>query len=152
MAGAAPFRASFQVGWGDLDGNGHMGNTAFLDRASDTRLRFFEAHGLTVARFAAERFGPVIARDELAYRRELRLLEPFTVDLEAIGLSADGVRFRLRNTFRTAAEEVAATVTSEGVWFGLDARRPRAPPPEVDAAQRRMPPGEGFVELPARGR
>ncbi|MCI4343238.1 MAG: thioesterase family protein [Thermoplasmata archaeon] len=144
------FEQSFRVGWGDIDGNGHMGNTAFLDRASDTRVRFFALHGLSVARFAAEHFGPVIVRDELVYRKELRLLDEFTVDLELVGVSGDGLRFQLSNTFRTAAGEVAAEVTSEGVWFDLEQRRPRAPPPEVDAVQREMRRGERFHEIPSR--
>ncbi len=57
-------------------------------------------------------------------RKELRLMEEFTVDLELVGISADGVRFRVRNTFHNAAKEVAASVTSEGVWFDLERRQP----------------------------
>jgi len=145
------FEEGFRVGWGDNDANGHMGNAAFLDRASDTRVRFFARRRFPVARFAAERFGPVIVRDELVYRKRLRLLEEFTVDLELVATSADGVRFRLHNTFRNAAGEVAAEVTSEGVWFDLVERKPRTPPPEVHAVQREMRRGDRFQELPARG-
>ena len=146
----APYLQRFRVLWGDVDGNAHMANTAFLDRAADVRILFFADHGLTGSRFAEGRIGPVIVRDELVYRQELRLLDEFTVDLHLIGLSADGTRFRLENTFRTAAGELAATVTSEGVWFDLELRRPRALPPDWDAIQRTMPRGEGFAELPAR--
>jgi acyl-CoA thioester hydrolase len=32
--------------WGDMDFNGHMRNTAYLDKAADVRLMFFAAHGL----------------------------------------------------------------------------------------------------------
>jgi acyl-CoA thioester hydrolase len=146
------FRQSFRVGWGDLDGNHHMANRAFLDRAADTRVLFFAHHGFSVSRFAAERIGPVILRDELVYRKELRLLDEFTVDLEAFGLSSDGTRFDLGNTFRIGEDVVAAVVRSEGLWFDLDKRRPRAPPPELDAVERKMPRGEGFRELPLRSR
>jgi acyl-CoA thioester hydrolase len=146
------FRQSFRVGWGDLDGNHHMANRAFLDRAADTRVLFFAQHGFSVSRFASERIGPVILRDELVYRKELRLLDEFTVDLEVFGLSPDGTRFELGNTFRTLEDVVAAVVRSEGLWFDLDKRRPRAPPPELDAVEREMPRGEGFKELPLRSR
>jgi len=140
----------FRVSWGHVDGNAHMANTAFLDRAADTRLLFFAEHGFPAARFLAERIGPVIGREELVYRKELRLLDEFTVNLEMVGLSPDGVRFALSNTFLNGTGELAAVVTSEGVWFDLERRRPRPPPPELDAVQREMPRGEHFKEIPAR--
>lgn len=144
------FEQHHKVGWGDMDGNAHMANTAFLDRSADTRFQFFAEHGYPGPRFVAERIGPVIVRDELAYRKELRLLEEFTVDLELHGISSDGTRFIIGNTFHNAAREVAASVISEGVWFDLDRRRPRAPPPDLDKAQREMPRSEGFKEIPSR--
>jgi acyl-CoA thioester hydrolase len=147
---AERFERTFQVGWGDLDTNAHMRNTAFLDRAADTRMHFFASHGFPVARFAAEKFGPVMVRDELTYRKELRLMEEYTVDLRLAGASVDGVRFRLVNTFRNTAREDVATVTSEGLWFDLERRRPRGPPKEIVALQSEMPRSEAFVELPSR--
>jgi len=146
----ARFQQLFRVGWGDLDSNHHMANTAFLDHAADTRILFFAQHGFPVSRFAAERIGPVIVREELVYRKELRLMDEFSVDVELFGLSSDGTRISLGNTFRTPEGEVAALVRSEGLWFDLDKRRPRVPPPELDAVQRMMPRGEGYKEIPSR--
>jgi acyl-CoA thioester hydrolase len=150
--GTDHFQRGFRVGWGDIDGNGHMANTAFLDRAADTRVLFFAERGFPAARFLTERVGPVIVRDELVYRRELRLLDEFTVDLEALGVSSDGSRFEISNTFRASTAEVAAVITSEGVWFDLDQRRPRMPPPDLDAVQRQMPRSERFREISPRSR
>lgn len=144
------FVRHFRVGWGDVDGNGHMANTAFLDRAADTRFEFFAACGFPVGRFIEERVGPVIVRDELVYRKELRLLEEFTVDLEALGLSSDGARFELGNTFHNLAGELVASVNSGGTWFDLDRRRPRAPSADLDAVQRKMHRSDRFKELPPR--
>jgi acyl-CoA thioester hydrolase len=75
------FEHPFRVGWSDLDGNAHMGNSSYLDYASNTRMLFFAKHGFTASRFASEKFGPVIVRDELVYRKELRLMDEFKVDL-----------------------------------------------------------------------
>lgn len=140
----------FVVGWGDLDGNNHFANVAILHRAADARLLFFAARGFPGSRFAEEKVGPVMLRDELVYRKELRLLEEFTVDLRLVGLSPDGVRFALENTFRNTSGEVTAIVTSEGVWLDLEKRKPRPPPPDLDAVQRQMPRGDLFKEIPAR--
>ncbi|MDA4111296.1 MAG: thioesterase family protein [Thaumarchaeota archaeon] len=144
------FEERFRVGWSDLDGNAHMGNSSYLDHASNTRMLFFVQNGFTLARFASERFGPVVTRDELVYRKELRLMDEFTVDFELVGLSDDGGRFRVRNTFRNSTKNVAAAVTSDGVWFDLEHRRPRAPPMELDALMRALQRSTDFAGIPSR--
>jgi len=146
--GSHHFEQRFRVGWSDLDGNAHMGNAAYLGYASDTRMHYFTEHGFTMARFASEKFGPVVVRDELTYRKELRLMDEFVVDLELVGISGDGIRFRVRNTFRNASEDVAASVTSEGVWFDLEHRRPRTPPPDLDKLMRVLWRAKDFTEIP----
>lgn len=145
-------RHRFRVGWGDLDGNNHMANRAFLDRASDTRFFFFAQYGYPIARFASARIGPVILHDELEYRKELRLLDECSVDLEFFGFSPEGTRFDLGNTFRNSTEETVAIVRSKGLWFDLETRKPCTPPPDLDEVQRRLPRGEGFQDIPARSR
>jgi acyl-CoA thioester hydrolase len=35
------FEKTFHVGWGNVDFNGHLGNTSFLDLAVDVRMFFF---------------------------------------------------------------------------------------------------------------
>jgi len=142
------FEQRFRVGWSDLDGNAHMGNASYLGYASDTRMHYFTENGFSLARFASERFGPVVVRDELTYRRELRLMDEFVVDLELVGLSENGTRFKVRNTFRTPSEDVAASVTSEGVWFDLEHRRPRIPPLDLDKLMRTLWHAKDFAEIP----
>lgn len=36
------FSHSFRAGWGEMDLNAHMANTAYLDLAADTRFMYFE--------------------------------------------------------------------------------------------------------------
>ncbi len=142
------FEQRYHVGWSDLDGNAHMGNASYLGYASDTRIHYFAQHGFTLARFASERFGPVVVRDELVYRKELRLMDEFVVDFELVGLSEDGMRFKVRNTFRNVSGDVVASVTAEGVWFGLEHRRPLVPPSDLDALMRALRRAEDFAVLP----
>jgi acyl-CoA thioester hydrolase len=141
------FEQRYRVRWSDLDGNAHMGNTSYLAYVSNTRMLYLAKHGFTPARFALEKFGPVVIRDELTYRKELRLMDRFTVDYELVGLSENGRAFKVRNTFRNAAGEVAASVTSEFVWFDLEHRRPRAPPPDLDSLLRALPHANDFGSL-----
>jgi len=116
--------------WGDMDFNGHMRNTAFLDASADVRMFFFDANGFSMREFERLRIGPVILRDELEYFRELRLLEPVRVTLSAREVQADG-RFILINEFFRPDGQRAARVTSHGGWLDLDRRRMTPPPDAV---------------------
>lgn len=143
------FDRTFTVGWGDMDFNGHMRNTSYLDLSGTVRMMFFEEEGFSMREFEKLRFGPVITRDELKYFQELRLLEEVRVTLELAGLSPDAARFRLRNRFFRAEGKPAAVVTSDGGWLDLGARKLAPPPEGLAAAIRNVARAEDFEELPS---
>jgi acyl-CoA thioester hydrolase len=142
------FTSRFHARWPDMDANGHMRNAAYLGVAEDCRMQYFAAHGFPMAEFARLHLGPVVKADELAYFRELRLLEEATVDLTLAGLSDDGARFRLRNTVTRARDgQRSAVVTSTGGWLDLHERRLKPPPPAVAELLAALPRDEDFVAL-----
>jgi acyl-CoA thioester hydrolase len=133
--------------WGDMDFNGHMRNTAYLDAAGDTRMRYFADHGFMVPDFERLQVGPVILRDTLEYYKELHLLEEVEVLQTATGISDDGSHFRIRNAFRRPDGQRIAKVESTGGWLDLRARRLAAPPPELKALLHSMPRAADFEVL-----
>jgi acyl-CoA thioester hydrolase len=143
------FEQTLFAGWGDMDFNSHMRNTAYLDKSADARMLFFAEHGFPIAEFARERFGPVIQRDELDYFKEVGLLESVRVTLASAGLAEDGSRFRLRNEFFRADGKLAARVTSTGGWLDLDARRLVAPPPALRDLLAALPKTDDYQAMPA---
>lgn len=146
------FTKSLHARWGDMDFNGHMRNTAYLDASGDVRMMFFAEHGFPMKEFISRGLGPVIVRDELEYFRELRLLEPVVVSLVAAGMSEDMSSFRLVNAFAREDGKPVARVTSDGVWLDLGSRRVVAPPAELCAALGKIPRAEAFATLPSRVR
>lgn len=124
------FEKMLYARWGDMDFNGHMRNTAYLDAGADVRMFYFEAHGFSMREFEQRRIGPVILKDELEYFRELRLLEPVRVTLFAREVGDDG-RFVLVNEFFREDGQRAARVTSTGAWLDLDRRKITRPPDEL---------------------
>jgi acyl-CoA thioester hydrolase len=144
------FEKTLYARWGDMDFNGHMKNTAYLDASADVRMMFFDANGFSMREFEQHRFGPVIVRDELEYFRELRLLEPVRVTLAVAGLSEDASHFRLVNEFYRADGKRAARVTSTGGWLGLEARKWIAPPHELQQLMQQLHRADGFEVLPPR--
>ena len=145
------YAREFIAGWGTMDFNGHMANTAYLDLAADVRMAFFSEHGFPPSEFRRSAIGPVIQKDELEYFREVGLFDAVTVTYSLLGMSANGARFVIENEFWSAAGERVATVRSTGGWLDLRARKLVAPPPALLAALADVPRAPGFVELPAPG-
>ncbi len=140
------------AGWGDMDFNSHMRNTAFLDKAADVRMLFFAENGFAMQEFSRLGIGPVIFKDEIEYLREVRLLEKFEVTLAAAGGAEDGSRFLLRQEFRLDGGRVAARVQSLGGWMDLARRKLTLPPDSLLESMRRLERTEDFVVLPSSTR
>ena len=150
MNSPTPDRYARQLtaGWGTMDFNGHLANTAYLDLAADVRVAFFAEHGFPPTEFRRLAIGPVVRKDELEYFREINLHDTVTVTLAALAMSADGARFALENEVWTPAGERAAVVRSTGGWLDLVARKLVAPPRPLLAAMLLLPRAADFVELP----
>jgi acyl-CoA thioester hydrolase len=145
----SPFTVRLVAGWGDMDFNAHMRNTAFLDRSADARFMFFRHHGVQIADFERWRIGPVVRKDAIEYFRELRLHEEFDVTVACAGISDDASRFMVRNEFLRLDGSIAARVTSLGGWLDLDARKLVVPPEPLAAAMHAMSRTEDFEPLSA---
>ncbi len=142
------FEKTLVAGWGDMDFNSHMRNTAFLDKSADVRMLFFSENGFPMEEFMRLKLGPVIRKDEIEYFREVRLLESFQARLALAGLSEDGSRFLMRNEFWRADGALIARVTSAGGWLDLAARKLAAPPEALLAALRTLTVTDDFQTLP----
>jgi acyl-CoA thioesterase FadM len=127
-----PYVQEYRARWADMDFNQHMRNAAYLGVAEETRLRFLEDAGFPMAELYRRRLGPVVVEDVLTYKMELRLLEPFRVDMATSAISPDARKMKVRNRFfRSSDGALCATVETLILWFDLEARRTTAPPPEM---------------------
>lgn len=141
------YETSVTAGWGDMDFNAHMANTAYMDKAGDVRLGFFAENGFPATSFRDLGIGPVIRRDEVDYYRETDLLETLRATLVCTGMSADGSRFTLRNEFFKSDGRLAVRITSSGGWLNLAQRKLTAPPPELFAVMLKLGRSEDFREI-----
>jgi acyl-CoA thioester hydrolase len=143
------FTRRLYAGWGDMDFNAHMKNTAYLDKSADVRFQFFASCGFPAEEFARRRFGPVVLKDEVEYFREVALLQEIDVSLAIAGLSADGSRFLIRNEVSRTNGKLCARITSAGGWLDLATRKLIAPPAELLEALRQLPRTDDFRDLPS---
>lgn len=143
----APFIHEYQAQWADMDFNQHMANAAFLNYAGNTRTLFSVARGFSVSTWSDRQFGPVILEDRLVYRREIRLLEFFKVDVQLAGCTPDVRRFKIRNRFFKDDDGLCATVDSVGLWLDFASRKPIIPPDDLRDAWLSLERTEDFHDL-----
>ena len=130
--------------WGEIDSNGHMRNVAFLDISANSRMEFFIANGYTLMEFFGAGLGPVVLKDEIEYKREVRLGEDLTVTNEIAGMSEDNTRFIFRNQFIKANGKLACKISSLVAFFDIATRKTIAPPENLMRAILSLPRSEDF--------
>lgn len=134
----------FQVTWADLDSNAHLKNTRYLDYAAQARFLFLASAGFTPQAFAEAKMGPVIFEDRVEYRKELRLLQHFSVRMQVAGLSEDGAKFTMVNEVLGPKGELCARVVTTAAWFSLESRKVTPPPAGLKAAMEQAERTEDF--------
>ncbi|MEV7080857.1 acyl-CoA thioesterase [Streptomyces sp. NPDC093516] len=127
------FTKSFEVRWDDLDANGHLRNTRYLEYAASARLAFMVTAGWTPKAIHRAGVAPVTLSDEVRYLREVFPAELVTVSTRVIGLSADVSRWRFEHILTRESGETAAEVRTLGAWIDLGIRKIIAPPTELRA-------------------
>ncbi len=142
------FTRRYDVRWSDADANGHVRHTVYPELGAEVRLAWLAAAGWDWKRFERERIGPVLLREEIDYRREVGLNGSVAIDVETVGLSPDGGRWKLRHTVRKEDGEVAAQVLVLGGWIDLEARRLVVAPPSLLEVLRAAPRAADYADLP----
>lgn len=132
------FEKNFEAGWRDVDPNGHVRHSVYGDWAADARFALMQREGFPVPELLALGVGPVILREEFDYLREVNLGDTVTVDVRLSGMSDDGRRWRIRQTVRTEARDVAAALLLHGGWLDLQRRKMVAPPDKLVSLLRNM--------------
>ena len=117
--------------WGEIDQNGHMRNVAYLDLSANCRMEFFIANGYTLMDFFCAGFGPIVLKDEIEYRAEVRLGDELTITNELAGMNEEASRFIFRNRFVRADGKLAASVSSVVIFLDLATRKKIAPPKKL---------------------
>lgn len=143
------YAKTLYAGWGDMDSNSHMKNTAYLDKAADVRQMFLMEHGFPMEEFLRLRIGPVVRKDEVEYFNEVGLQQQITVTYALAGHAVDGSRFLLRHEIFRMDGKLSARVTSAGGWLDLAARKLMVPPPALLAAMQSLEKTDDFTVLPS---
>ena len=115
----------------DIDLNGHLHNSRYLEYANHAMASYFEESDFPVSRMYQAGLGPVMFSEEIEYHHELFLGQSVTLQVQVVGMSADASRWQILHTFLCPDGRHAASLTSSGAWVDLKTRKVKAPPAEV---------------------
>ncbi len=125
------YTGTYEIRWSDLDANGHVNYSAYIDAAGDLRYRFFTEHGYPPHRFLEMGMGPVYTDIHARFLREVRIGETITITYQLEGLSASGGHWKVHHDVLKANGKKAVSIDIEGVILDLTTRKPALPPAEL---------------------
>lgn len=122
------FIVPIQIRWSDIDQNRHLRHSAYYDYGATVRMKYLNGHGLTTEKMETLQIGPILFREEAHFRREIKLEDKITVDVEIYSAKEDYSRWSLRHNFVKEDGTIAAIINMDGAWLDLVKRKLAAPP------------------------
>lgn len=122
---------TIQIRWSDMDMNRHLRHSAYYDYGAAMRMMFLSDHGLTIRKLEELEIGPILFREEAIFKREIRLEDKLTLDVELVKSTADFARWSLRHNFIKGDGTLAAIINIDAAWMDLVKRKLTVPPPFV---------------------
>lgn len=141
------YSKQFEIRWRDLDANGHLGNSSYVDFMSHTRMSFFTEIGIGLEVMKQHQLGPVVLYEHIHYFREVLLGKPITVNLEITGLSEDSRFVRFEHNFYDKNKNNLAFSEMLFTWIDLRTRKLADPNKEILEKIQSYPKAECFEIL-----
>ena len=139
------FVRPIQIRWADLDPNFHLRHSVYYDYGAFCRIGFFEESGLSNKRMEELKFGPILFREEAIFRKEIRMGDELTIDLQLIKSRQDFSRWSIRHQLVKETKILAATLTVDGAWINTTIRKLATPPEIFKEAFAKMPRSDDFL-------
>jgi acyl-CoA thioester hydrolase len=121
------YSKAIQIRWSDIDQNRHLRHSVYYDFGALVRISFLSEQGLTTKKLKELSIGPILFREEAIFRREIKLEDTITVDIELTKMTHDFSRWSVRHHFTKGDGTVAAIVTMDGAWIDLKNRKLTTP-------------------------
>lgn len=126
------YKKRFEPRWSDLDPNGHLRGSVYLDFTDQTRISYFEKHGQGFAAWRKYGIGPIILEQQLKYTSEVKPGDLIDVTLEVLSISEDRRFCRVRHRILKAeGTQQAAEVELLLSFMDLKARKIVPCPEEI---------------------
>lgn len=133
-----------EIRWADLDPNFHLRHSVYYDYGAYCRISFLEERGLNAGFMAKNNFGPILFREECVFKKEIRLGDKITIDLQLLKARHDQGRWSIQHRIVKNDGILAAILTVEGAWIDVLQRKLTVPPETAREVFENMPRSEQF--------
>ena len=133
-----------QIRWSDIDQNRHLRHSVYYDYGAMMRMNFLTEHGLSLKTLEEMQIGPILFREEAQFRREIKLEDKVTLDVELTRSTADFALWSLRHNFEHADGSLATKLTIDGAWMDLEKRKLTVPGEFIRGVFDQFPKSEDF--------
>ena len=140
------FIVPIQVRWSDMDPNFHLRHSVYYDWGALCRIEFLYKYELTPDVMTKLHFGPILFREECVFRKEIRLGDNVTINLELLKSRKDYSRWTIQHTIMKNGD-ASAILTVDGAWLDTVKRKLTIPSGEVVRVFGQMPVSENFQWL-----
>lgn len=141
------YKKNFEIRWSDVDANGHLANSAYLNFMSHTRVGFLNENGFSLRKLVGHGIGPVVFSEQIHYFKESFLEQKITVSLEVVGLREDGMFFEFVHNFYDLNGKHLATCNILGAWINLKTRHLTNLPKDLIQKMKTFPKAENFKTI-----
>lgn len=141
---SAKYVKTIQIRWADIDANRHLRHSAYYDYGATLRMMILSENGLTTEKLEQLQIGPVLFREEAVFRREIRLEDVITVDVELLKATPDYGRWSIRHNFLKADGSLAAVINIDAAWIDLVKRKLTVPDESIQKILANFPKPDDF--------
>lgn len=141
-----------QIRWADIDQNRHLRHSVYYDYGAMIRISFLSRLGLTTHKMGELNIGPILFREEAVFKREIKLEDEITIDMELVKATPGFARWTLRHNFIKENGTLAAILTMDGAWIDLEKRKLAIPDEFVQKVFDTIPKSNDFqmiIKTPA---
>jgi acyl-CoA thioester hydrolase len=141
------FSQQISLRWADLDPNRHLRHGVYFDLGAQHRIQILAHHGLTLEAMNEMNLGPVIFREECAFKKEIHFYDVCTIATFVSKMRNDASRWTFQHIIKKASDQVCAIIICEGAWLNLAERKIlQQIPLIVQNAMNSFPKSTDFVE------
>ena len=137
------YEKKIELRWSDLDPNFHLRHSAYYDFGAYIRISYFNDNGLSNQVLIDNHFGPILFREECVFRKELKMNDDITINLQVVKARQDLSRWTIQHQFFRNGQ-FAALLTVDGAWIDTQLRKLTNIPEEYKHIMESMPRAENF--------
>jgi acyl-CoA thioester hydrolase len=138
------FNRVIQIRWSDLDPNFHLRHSVYYDWGAFCRVEFLNEYGLTAQVMQQLQFGPILFREECVFRKEIKLGDVVSMNLNLTRSRKDYSRWSIQHQILKNGGTLCAVITVDGAWMNVTERKLMSPPKQVIEVFSQMPKADTF--------